>query len=228
MENRNENNRRNENQRDNQIGNSNQNGNGNQNGNQKENGKLALTVDFYDPNMEQKRRLDYDYWLQYHSSQSQSPQYLQQLQQQQQQQQALLSATGTVTGTGTAVTEITAATKAEIALKKLESTKNLEFSSVLKLTSVVLLCTFLSYISVSPRNLPLIEYNSAYKETLLRVLCSLLWPVLLIIKVKSEKDDINKIIGLFIKSFTFGYIGVVFLETVAVTIMRLVILRYAQ
>ena len=221
MENRNENNRRNENQRDNQIGNSNQNGNGNL----KENGKLALTVDFYDPNMEQKRRLDYDYWLQYHSSQSQSPQYLQQLQQQLQ-QQSILSATAT--GTGTAATEITAATKAEIALKKLESTKNLEFSSVLKLTSVVLLCTFLSYISVSPRNLPLIEYNSAYKETLLRVLCSLLWPVLLIIKVKSEKDDINKIIGLFIKSFTFGYIGVVFLETVAVTIMRLVILRYAQ
>ena len=113
----------------------------------------------------------------------------------------------------------------DLALKKLDSTHMLEFRSVLKVTGVVLLCTFLSYVSVRPRSLPLVEYNKAYKDTLLRVFCSLVWPAVLLSQLSSSTIRIDDVIGKFVHSFSFGYLSVLFLETAAVTGMRLLILR---
>jgi hypothetical protein len=113
----------------------------------------------------------------------------------------------------------------DLALSKLDSTHMLGFRSVLKVTGVVLLCTFLSYNSVCPRSLPLVEYNKAYKDTLLRVFCSLVWPAVVLSQLSSTTIRIDDVIGKFIHSFSFGYLSVLLTETVAVTGMRLLIMR---
>lgn len=114
---------------------------------------------------------------------------------------------------------------AEIALKQLELSKFIEFHTVLKITSIILLCTYLSYISVTPRSLPLINYNSAHKESLLRVLILLIWPSLLLFKINGNELNINYSIGKFLQSLTFGYPSLVIIETIASTGMRLLVLR---
>ena len=113
----------------------------------------------------------------------------------------------------------------DLALSKLDSTHMLGFRSVLKVTGVVLLCTFLSYNSVSPRSLPLVEYNKAYKDTLLRVFCSLIWPAVILSQLSSSTITIDDVIGKFIQAFSFGYLSVLLTETVAVTGMRLLVMR---
>ena len=116
----------------------------------------------------------------------------------------------------------------ELALTRLESTPILELQSVLQTASVVLVCAFLSYVSVSPRSLPLIEYNKAYKDGLLRVFCSLIWPSVLLSQLSSSTININDIIGNFMNSFTWGYSSLVALELMAVTAMRMIVLGYVK
>ena len=115
---------------------------------------------------------------------------------------------------------------AETALKQLESTNFFEFSTILKITSLIVSCTFLSYISVSPRSLSLIDYNSAHKDSLLRVLISLIWPSILLYKINGNKRDINLSVGNLIQSLSLGYTSIVIAEIIASTAMRLLVLRY--
>jgi hypothetical protein len=117
-----------------------------------------------------------------------------------------------------------AVTATDLALTRLEATHTLELHSVLQAASVVVICAFLSYISVSPRSLPLIEYNKAYKDGLLRVFCSLIWPSLILSQLSSSTININHTIGNFMKSFTFGYSSLVGIELMVVTAMRMIVL----
>ena len=114
----------------------------------------------------------------------------------------------------------------ELALTQLESAPMLELQSVLQAASVVIVCAFLSYVSVSPRSLPLIEYNKAYKDGLLRVFCSLIWPSIILSQLSSPAVNINDIIGNFMKSFSLGYSSLVALELMVVTAMRMIVLGY--
>lgn len=122
----------------------------------------------------------------------------------------------------------TAVAATELALTQLESAPMLELQSVLQAASVVIICAFLSYVSVSPRSLPLIEYNKAYKDGLLRVFCSLIWPSIILSQLSSSTVNINDIIGNFMKSFSLGYPSLVALELVVVTALRMIVLGYVS
>lgn len=121
-----------------------------------------------------------------------------------------------------------AVTATDLALTRLEATHTLELHSVLQAASVVIICAFLSYVSVSPRSLPLIEYNKAYKDGLLRVFCSLIWPSLILSQLSSTTLNINHTIGNFMKSFTLGYSSLVGVELMVVTAMRMIVLGYVS
>lgn len=161
-----------------------------------ENEKSNLALDFYNPNNEQRQKDMYDYWLQQQTNYQQSYQQLQ-----------------------------PAIASTNLALNQIESTRILEFHSVLKMTSILLLCTYLSYVSVSPRSLPLIEYNMAHKDNLLRVFSSLVWPSILLSRVAGNREDVNGVISQFMVSFSVGYFIVGAVEVVGATCMRLAILR---
>lgn len=119
-----------------------------------------------------------------------------------------------------------AVTATDLALTRLEATHTLELHSVLQAASVVIICAYLSYVSVSPRSLPLIEYNKAYKDGLLRVFCSLIWPSLILSQLSSSTLNINHTIRNFMKSFTLGYSSLVGVELMVATAMRMIVLGY--
>ena len=121
-----------------------------------------------------------------------------------------------------------AVTATDLALTRLEATHTLELHSVLQTASVVIICAFLSYVSVSPRSLPLIEYNKAYKDGLLRVFCSLIWPSVILSQLSSSTLNINHTIGNFMKSFIVGYSSLVSIELMVVTAMRMIVLGYVR
>lgn len=121
-----------------------------------------------------------------------------------------------------------AVTATDFALTRLEATHTLELHSVLQAASVVIICAFLSYVSVSPRSLPLVEYNKAYKDGLLRVFCSLIWPSMILSQLSSSTLNINHTIGNFMKSFTVGYSSLVAIELMVVTSMRMIVLGYVR
>ena len=113
----------------------------------------------------------------------------------------------------------------DLALTQLDSAHVFHFSSVVRIVLIAVLSTFLSYVSVSPRSLPLVEYNKAYKETLVRVLCSFAWPSLLLSQLSAPTVTVNDVISKFTQSFSLGYLSIYFIELVAATVVRLVILR---
>lgn len=113
----------------------------------------------------------------------------------------------------------------DLALTQLDSAHEFHFSSVVRISLIAVLSTFLSYVSVSPRSLPLVEYNKAYKETLFRVLCSYAWPALLISQLSAPTVTVNDVISKFTQSFSLGYLSIYAIELMAATGVRLVILR---
>lgn len=113
----------------------------------------------------------------------------------------------------------------DLALTQLDSAHEFRFSSVVRISFIAVLSTFLSYVSVSPRSLPLVDYNKAYKETVLRVLCSFAWPALLLSQLTAPTITVNDIVSKFTQSFSLGYLSICFCELIAATGVRLVILR---
>lgn len=110
-------------------------------------------------------------------------------------------------------------------LDSLNSINIVQFDSILKVASFLVICSFLSYFSVAPNSLPLIEYNKVFKDNLLRVGKSFVWPVLLLSKVYISEYDINSVISKFLFSSTVGYLSLYVIETIAATAVRMVILR---
>jgi hypothetical protein len=80
-------------------------------------------------------------------------------------------------------------------------------------------------LKLTPRMLPLSEYNMAYKDTVLRVLSSFLWPTFVVTQLYSNDMNINSVIGILFNTFFVGYSIVSFFETAAATAVRLVVLR---
>ena len=187
------------------------NNNDNMNDDMRQSDTSNLALDFYNPNNpnnEQRQRELYDYYLEKLKYRNNLHNDHQNEHLQQQQQQATSSSMAST----------------NLAITQLESAKIISFPSVLKLTSVLLLCTYVSYVSVSPHTLPLILYNQAHKDNLLRVFSSLVWPSLLLSHV-GGRDDGNKVIQVFISAFSVGYILIAMVEVIAATGMRLAVLR---
>lgn len=60
------------------------------------------------------------------------------------------------------------------------SPRLINLQSTMKILVLVAGCCFLSYLSVVPRNAVVTEYNRMFKENLLRVGLSIIWPSILL------------------------------------------------
>lgn len=120
---------------------------------------------------------------------------------------------------------ITPSTITDERINSLNSVNVIQFNSIVKVKFFIVICSFLSYFSVAPNTLPLIEYNKVFKDNLLRIGKSFIWPVLLLSKVYIPEYDFNSLVSKFLFSSTIGYISLYLIETVAATVVRLFVLR---
>ena len=103
-----------------------------------------------------------------------------------------------------------------------EASANISFDSIQKLVFVVVGVMLMSYCAVSPRTLPVVEYNMRFKENLQIVSLVLIAPVITSISVFDAKEsDINHAISTFTSTFTLGYVMCFVSEVVWTTILRL-------
>lgn len=111
-------------------------------------------------------------------------------------------------------------------LREFDPNNYLASDTVLKVSGLIVLGTVLSYISVCPRTLPLIEYNSEYKASLLRITSATTWPCILLAIVYRGKDaNINRVIDTFTTSIIIGYPILCIIEAILATVIRLIIIR---
>lgn len=114
-------------------------------------------------------------------------------------------------------------------MNRLDPGKVFHFESMLKMMGLIVTTTVLAYLSVVPRTLPPVEYNSEYKETLTRLLGSVLCPIIFLMSIFREADsNTNDVIDNIAFSFWFGYIMVILVEVILATAARLLILRYGS
>ena len=103
-----------------------------------------------------------------------------------------------------------------------EASANISFDSIQKLVFVMVGVMLMSYCAVSPRTLPVVEYNMRFKENLQIVSLVLIAPIITSISVFDAKEsDINHAISTFTSTFTLGYVMCFVSEIVWTTILRL-------
>lgn len=87
----------------------------------------------------------------------------------------------------------------------------------------------LAYCAVSPRNLPVVEYNRLFKENFQIASLVLIAPAVNILMVfDAGQNDINTAISTFYTAFTVGY-GVAFLlQIIVTTFLRLGVFAFLE
>lgn len=115
------------------------------------------------------------------------------------------------------------------AIREFDPNNYLASDTVLKVSGLIILGTFLSYMSVSPRTLPLVEYNSEYKASLLRITSAAVWPCVLLAIVYRGKDaNINRVIDTLTTSIIVGYPVLCIIEAILATLIRLIIIKICE
>ena len=98
----------------------------------------------------------------------------------------------------------------------------MNISSVRNIALILVIVALFAYAAVSPRTLPLTDYNEQFYENLRIAFLSTLAPVCYIISVFDAKEnDINAVISTFFHSFVFGYAVTFIVEIAATTLVRL-------
>lgn len=91
-----------------------------------------------------------------------------------------------------------------------------------KIGVILVTVALFAYAAVSPRTLPLTEYNLQFYENLRIAYLVILAPAFYMISVfDAKKNDINAVITTFFQSFIFGYAAAFVVEIVATTLVRL-------
>lgn len=91
--------------------------------------------------------------------------------------------------------------------------------------TVALVC----YSAVSPRTLPLTEYNLRFYENIRIVSLATIAPVIEMISVfDAGHNDINAVINTFFFSFTLGYVLTFVVEILGTTLLRLLVFRWLE
>jgi hypothetical protein len=88
----------------------------------------------------------------------------------------------------------------------------------------------MSYCSVSPRVLPLPEYNLRFYENTRLLSLSCVGPIIMLISVFDAKyvHDINSIVHTFFMAATVGYVLTYAAESIASSIIRLVVYKWIE
>jgi hypothetical protein len=105
-----------------------------------------------------------------------------------------------------------------------EASARLSFVSIQKISMCLMVISLLSYAAVSPRSLPLIDYNLQFYENFRLVCLSTIAPALYMLLVfDARENDINSVTNTFTMSFFLGYVGIFILEILATTVLRLLL-----
>ena len=111
-----------------------------------------------------------------------------------------------------------------------ESCTMISTSSLHKLFLIATTTLILAYAAVSPRTLPPVPYNAAFKSNINLVLLLYIAPVAYLLGVSNFRSgsgtDVNAIIHIFYTSFTYGYIATFLLEALLATALRIAAFIY--
>lgn len=98
------------------------------------------------------------------------------------------------------------------------------FDSVQKLSLVVVGAGLLCYCAVSPRTLPVAEYNLRFHENMRVASLVAVGPILTLLSVfDAGRNDVNAVVNTFYTAFTVGYAGAFVLEVITTTALRLAV-----
>ena len=110
-----------------------------------------------------------------------------------------------------------------------EASSLVNFSSIQKLGLMMVLVAVACYSGVSPRDLPLEEYNLRFYENCKLVTYSLIAPAVYMFSVfDARMNDINAVIHSFFVSFGFGYLAIFVAEIVVTTFVRLAVFSWLE
>ena len=103
-------------------------------------------------------------------------------------------------------------------------TSRLTFVSAQKLATCLVLGALVCYSAVSPRTLPLVEYNRHFYTNMRIAYLAIIPPTLIFLFVLNPaQNDINQLVNCFYNSFTLGYVSAFVMEILAVTLVRLIV-----
>lgn len=103
-----------------------------------------------------------------------------------------------------------------------EASARLSFDAIQKLSLLLVGVALACYSGVSPRNLPLTEYNLQFYENLRLVSLAVIAPLVQLLSVfDARENDINALINTFFVSFTAGYAITFAFEVLVTTLVRL-------
>jgi hypothetical protein len=105
-----------------------------------------------------------------------------------------------------------------------EASSNLNFESIERISLLLVAVALACYAGVSPRTLPLSEYNLMFYENLRLVSLALVAPAIQLLSVfDARENDINASVNTFFVAFTLGYLLTFAIEIVATTLIRLAV-----
>ncbi|GKY91209.1 hypothetical protein MPSEU_000093600 [Mayamaea pseudoterrestris] len=103
-----------------------------------------------------------------------------------------------------------------------EASAQLSFDSIFKISILMVTVAVACYSGVSPRTLPLSEYNMRFYDNLRLVSLTAIAPLLAVLSVfDARENDVNTWASTFFSSFTFGYAITFLAEIVTTTVVRL-------
>lgn len=110
-----------------------------------------------------------------------------------------------------------------------EASSYLNLASIEKISLLLVTVALACYAGVSPRTLPLTEYNLMFYENLRLVSLALIAPAVQILSVcDARENDMNALVNTFFVSFTFGYLLTFAAEIVATTMVRLAVFYFLE
>jgi len=102
----------------------------------------------------------------------------------------------------------------------------LNLESIEKISLLLVTAALACYAGVSPRTLPLTEYNLRFYENLRLVSLAWIAPAVQFLSVlDARENDINALVNTFFVSFTLGYLLTFAAEIAVTTLVRLVAFR---
>lgn len=103
-----------------------------------------------------------------------------------------------------------------------EATSHVNFESIQKISLMLVTVALACYAGVSPRTLPLDEYNLRFYDNLRLVTLAAIAPVIEVLSVfDARENDFNALTNTFFVAFSFGYVLTFVVEVLMTTLVRL-------
>lgn len=110
-----------------------------------------------------------------------------------------------------------------------EASSRINFDSVQKISLMLATGALACYAAVSPRTLPLTEYNDLFYNNIRVVSIAFIAPIISFFSVfDATENDVNDCISSFYNSFSVGYIWAFVLEIIFTTLVRLAVFYFLE